>query len=252
MWRKATFLLLLSCILLQIASARHLTWKDDSGESDSKESNEKVQVNKRKSSDESSNDSDSSEEHASHGNLLNEFLKNYSVFIKSVTEKEKSVAKNFIENKLVSKVRSPSMNAVKESFSKYINEDIEIPKRKDADSILRYLNVSVTSFSDFLMLVDKYSPQSLREPNAEEVLIQEALQEAGVDNLLEDVPNRFEDFYKTFGEKVRSYIRQLTAVERENEIKLVDWSDEFSSAKGFENKIKEIRQFFSVYNPNEV
>ncbi|XP_053958315.1 vitellogenin-A1-like [Anastrepha ludens] len=268
MLKKAIILLLISCILLQLVSTTPRRSRDESGESgdssssssSSEESSEHHRLHKRSASDESSSSSssssssESSEEHVTRDILLSEFLKSYTKFVKSATKELKSVAKKFLKNRLVSRVDAKYVDEVKLSFTKFIEADTTYGKKTAGDiySIAEYFTTSLDTITDFLKVLSQYSPQVLKEPNATEVLIQEALAESGVDDLMKEILSIFEDFYKSFGDKVRHYKAHLSAVERTNERQLIDWYDQYKEAKGIEVQIKVLRRFFSIYETNDV
>ncbi|XP_054742602.1 vitellogenin-A1-like [Anastrepha obliqua] len=224
----------------------------------SEESSEHHRLDKRSTSDESSSSSssssESSEERVTRDVLLSEFLKSYTKFVKSATKKLKSVAKKFLKNRLVSRVDAKYVDEVKLSFTKFIEADTTYGKRTTGDiySIAEYFTTSLDTITDFLKVLSQYSPQVLKEPNATEVLIQEALAESGVDDLMKEILSIFEDFYKSFGDKVRHYKAHLSAVERATETQLIDWYDQYKEAKGLEVQIKVLRRFFSIYETNDV
>lgn len=185
--------------------------------------------------------------------MFNDFAKKYYDVVKSINDKRKSVAKKFSENKLVSRVKIVAVEELKEKLSTKIADDDafkNIKNSEDADLISRYFKNSILTITKLSELIVKYRSDNLKEPSAEEVLIQEALERSDAFELIEEIYKRFEDFFKSFGEKVRDYIKHLTKAEKTNETKIVNWYEDFKATDGFGNKIIKLSEFFSINQTN--
>nr|XP_014096760.2 uncharacterized protein LOC106622192 [Bactrocera oleae]XP_014096761.2 uncharacterized protein LOC106622192 [Bactrocera oleae]XP_014096762.2 uncharacterized protein LOC106622192 [Bactrocera oleae]XP_036215865.1 uncharacterized protein LOC106622192 [Bactrocera oleae] len=262
MWKKATVVLLIACVLLQQVSAspRAARHSDESSRSSSSssssESSEESQKGRNKrssddgSSDSSSSSSDSVEDHkAKFEKLFNDFADKYYDFVKSVNDKRKSVAKRFNENRLVSKLEIVAVEELKMKLSTKIGADDvfkNIENSEDAALISRYFKNSIVAITELSDLILKYYTDNLKKPSAEEILIQEALEQCDAYELLEKVQKSFEDFSKSFGEKVRDYVKHLTKTEKTQETKIVKWYDEFKSTDGFSDEVIKLSEFFSI------
>ncbi|XP_050318466.1 uncharacterized protein LOC126751990 [Bactrocera neohumeralis] len=254
MWKKATIALLIACILLQQVSARDSDESSSSSSSSSESSEESPKGRNKPSSDSSSSSSSSEsvEDHkADFEKLFNDFADKYYDFVKSVNDKRKSVAKKFSENKLVSKVKIAAVDELKVKLTIKIGDDDafkNIQNSEDAALILRYFKNTIVAITELSELILKY--HSLKKPTAEEILIQEALEQCDAYELLEKIQKRFEDFCKSFGEKVRDYVKDLTKTQKAKETKVVNWYEEFKSTDGFGNEVIKLTEFFSISQTN--
>ncbi|XP_017488714.1 PREDICTED: uncharacterized protein LOC108376964 [Rhagoletis zephyria] len=165
-------------------------------------------------------------------------------------EQQRSVVNQFLQDDTIEMVKCATMEAVKKSCASFIagvRDALKMNKGDDfATQFIRF-GVKTLMARNFEAFVDQHNTTRIKQPTAENVIIDNALKKAGVLQIELEMQQRFVEFSKMFNTTVGEYVDRLLPSERKLDETLVVWYGEFNAATNVSSQVSALAKFLPLY-----
>lgn len=169
-------------------------------------------------------------------------------------EQQRSVVNQFLQDETIEMVKCATMEAVKNSCAAFIadvREALQLNKGNDFPTQLAQFGVKTLMARDFEMFVQLHNTTRIKQPTAENVIIDNAFRKAGVQQIEVELEKRFVEFTKFFNSTVGEYVDKLQANEQQQrsvfDESLVDWYRKYGAATNVSSQVIVLSKFLPLY-----
>lgn len=169
-------------------------------------------------------------------------------------EQQRSVVNQFLQDETIEMVKCATMEAVKNNCAAFIadvREALQLNKGNDFPTQLAQFGVKTLMARDFEMFVQLHNTTRIKQPTAENVIIDNAFRKAGVQQIEVELQKRFVEFSKFFNSTVGEYVDKLQANEQQQrsvfDESLVDWYRKYGAATNVSSQVIVLSKFLPLY-----
>ncbi|XP_004534966.2 uncharacterized protein LOC101454117 [Ceratitis capitata] len=167
-------------------------------------------------------------------------------------EQQRSVVNQFLQDETIEMVKCATMEAVKKScvsFMADVRDALKMDKGKDFLTQLAQFGVKTLMARNFESFVEQHNTTRLKQPTAENVIIDNALRKAGVMQIEIEMQKRFMEFTQLFTTTVGDYMQTLKEEDERGDFdeKLLVWYRQFMTATNISNQVNVLCKFLPLY-----
>ncbi|XP_039951996.1 uncharacterized protein LOC126751981 [Bactrocera neohumeralis] len=197
----------------------------------------------------------SSVEQRERDRLASIMMREVTRLIDYALEQQRSVVNQFLQDETIEMVKCATMEAVKQScvaFMADVREALKLNKGNDFPTQLAQFGVKTLMARDFEMFVQLHNTTRIKQPTAENVIIDNAFRKAGVLQIEVELQKRFVAFTKLFNSTVGEYVEKLLANEQQQQRSdfdesLVDWYRKYGAATNVSSQVIVLTKFLPLY-----
>ncbi|XP_019848066.2 uncharacterized protein LOC109579967 [Bactrocera dorsalis] len=199
----------------------------------------------------------SSVEQRERDRLASIMMREVTRLIDYALEQQRSVVNQFLQDETIEMVKCATMEAVKQScvaFMADVSEALKLNKGNDFPTQLAQFGVKTLMAKDFEMFVQLHNTTRIKQPTAENVIIDNAFRRAGVLQIEVELQKRFVAFTKLFNNTVGEYVEKLLANEQQQQQQrsdfdesLVDWYRKYGAATNMSSQVIALTKFLPLY-----
>lgn len=193
-------------------------------------------------------------EQRGHDRLASIMMREVTRLIDYALEQQRSVVNQFLQDETIEMVKCATMEAVKKSCATFmadVREALKMNKGNDFPTQLAQFGVKTLMARDFEMFVQQHNTTRIKQPTAENVIIDNALRKAGMLLIEVELQKRFVDFSKLFYSTVGEYVDRLLANEQQQrsdfDESLVEWYRKYSVATTVSSQVIVLSKFLPLY-----
>ncbi|XP_054744749.1 uncharacterized protein LOC129249121 [Anastrepha obliqua] len=182
--------------------------------------------------------------------LASIMMREFTQLIDYALEQQRSVVNQFLQDDTIEMVKCATMETVKKSCASFIEgvrEALKIDKGKDFPTQFALFGMKTLMARNFESFVDQHNTTRIKQPTAENVIIDNALKKAGVLQIELDMQKRFVEFSKLFESIVGKYVDRLLPHERKLDETMVEWYEEFKAATNISSQVTALSKFLPLY-----
>ncbi|XP_053958221.1 uncharacterized protein LOC128863208 [Anastrepha ludens] len=182
--------------------------------------------------------------------LASIMMREFTQLIDYALEQQRSVVNQFLQDDTIEMVKCATMETVKKSCASFIEgvrEALKIDKGKDFSTQFALFGMKTLMARNFESFVDQHNTTRIKQPTAENVIIDNALKKAGVLQIELDMQKRFVEFSKLFKSIVGKYVDRLLPHERKLDETMVEWYEEFKVATNISSQVTALSKFLPLY-----
>ncbi|XP_018787139.1 PREDICTED: uncharacterized protein LOC108967911 [Bactrocera latifrons] len=197
--------------------------------------------------------------------LASIMMREVTQLIDYALEQQRSVVNQFLQDETIEMVKCATMEAVKQSciaFMADVREALKLNKGNDFPTQLAQFGVKTLMARDFEMFVQLHNTTRIKQPTAENVIIDNAFRKAGVLQIEVELQKRFVSFTKLFNSTVGEYVEKLLANEQQQQkqqqqqqqlqrsdfdASLVDWYRKYGAATNMSSQVIVLTKFLPLY-----
>lgn len=175
--------------------------------------------------------------------LLLYTLEQLALLFNFTVEHGTEVLRNVVKDAATLKEPTASLLAHLGNFSDFVARVDNLKKLGEDEKFGELYNMVVL----FTELVERHNTTALENATTENIYLEMSLKKNGLDKLHVECIERFFVFSEKLNAHVDSYLAKLTAEQRANERKMIEWYRAFNAETDSEKKREIISKFFELY-----